>query len=117
MLVKGIDADARGVLNDAVNNQIREVISTVSDTQGRVPQGMREALASFGIKTDKNGVPIIAAASAQPPAPVNAAPASGVSTARARPATRTVVRTGTVQSGPDKGKKVIEYSDGTREIQ
>jgi hypothetical protein len=117
MLVKGIDADARSVLNDAVNNQIREVISTVSDTQGRVPQGMREALASFGIKTDKNGVPIIAPASAQPPAPVNAAPASGVSTARARPATRTVVRTGTVQSGPDKGKKVIEYSDGTREIQ
>ena len=117
MLVKGIDADARGVLNDAVNNQIREVISTVSDTQGRVPQGMREALASFGIKTDKNGVPIIPAASAQPPAPVNAAPASGVSAARARPVTRTVVRTGTMQSGPDKGKKVIEYSDGTREIQ
>ena len=43
--------------------------------------------------------------------------AKRVAAARARPATRTVVRTGTVQSGPDKGKKVIEYSDGTREIQ
>ena len=31
------------------------------------------------------------------------------------PAQKTVVRTGTVTSGPNKGKQVIEYSDGTRE--
>ena len=30
---------------------------------------------------------------------------------------RTVVRTGTVKSGPNAGKRVIEYSDGTREFQ
>ncbi len=30
-------------------------------------------------------------------------------------ATRTVVRTGEVQSGPNKGKRVTEYSDGTKE--
>lgn len=30
---------------------------------------------------------------------------------------RTVVRSGTVNSGDNKGKKVIEYSDGTREYQ
>jgi hypothetical protein len=116
MLVKGIDPEARGILNGAVNTQIKSVLDTVSDTQGRVPQGMREALASFGIKTDKNGVPILgeAAAPSAPPSPAPTA-ASGVSAARAK--TKTVVRTGTVQSGPDKGKKVIEYSDGTREIQ
>jgi hypothetical protein len=116
MLVKGIDPEARGILNGAVNTQIKSVLDTVSDTQGRVPQGMREALASFGIKTDKNGVPILgeAAPSSAPPSPAPTA-ASSVSAARAK--TKTVVRTGTVQSGPDKGKKVIEYSDGTREIQ
>jgi hypothetical protein len=116
MLVKGIDPEARGILNGAVNTQIKSVLDTVSDTQGRVPQGMREALASFGIKTDKNGVPVLgeAAAPSAPPSPAPTA-ASGVSAARAK--TKTVVRTGTVQSGPDKGKKVIEYSDGTREIQ
>jgi hypothetical protein len=117
MLVKGIDAEARGVLNNAVNAQIRNVLGTVSDTQGRVPQGMREALASFGITTDKNGVPVLGASAVSEPSAVVSQPASGVAAARARPATRTVVRTGTVQSGPDKGKKVIEYSDGTREIQ
>lgn len=30
---------------------------------------------------------------------------------------KTVVRTGTVKSGPNAGKRVIEYSDGTREFQ
>jgi len=30
---------------------------------------------------------------------------------------KTVVRSGVVNSGPNKGKKVIEYSDGTREYQ
>ena len=30
-------------------------------------------------------------------------------------ATRTVVRTGEVQNGPNKGKRVTEYSDGTKE--
>lgn len=115
MLVKGIDPEARGILNGAVNTQIKSVLDTVSDTQGRVPQGMREALASFGIKTDKNGVPILSdAAPSAPPSPAPP-PVSGVAAARAK--TKTIVRTGTIQSGPDKGKKVIEYSDGTREIQ
>lgn len=36
----------------------------------------------------------------------------GTSTPKAE---KTVVRTGTVQSGPNAGKQVIEYSDGTRE--
>jgi hypothetical protein len=114
-LVKGIDPEARGILDGAINAQFKMVIDTVSDTQGRVPQGMREALASFGIKTDKNGVPILSdVAPSAPPSPAPT-PVSGVSAARAK--TKTIVRTGTVQSGPDKGKKVIEYSDGTREIQ
>lgn len=30
---------------------------------------------------------------------------------------RTVVRSGTIKSGPNAGKRVVEYSDGTREIQ
>jgi hypothetical protein len=115
LLVKGIDSEARGVLDRAVNVQIKSVVDTISDTQGRVPQGMREALASFGIKTDKNGVPILSdAAPSAPPSPAPP-PVSGVAAARAK--TKTIVRTGTIQSGPDKGKKVIEYSDGTREIQ
>jgi hypothetical protein len=29
--------------------------------------------------------------------------------------TKTIVRQGTVQSGPNQGKRVIEYSDGTKE--
>jgi hypothetical protein len=31
------------------------------------------------------------------------------------PTDKTVVRTGEVQNGPNKGKKIVEYSDGTRE--
>ena len=31
------------------------------------------------------------------------------------PTAKTVVRTGEVQNGPNKGKKIVEYSDGTRE--
>jgi hypothetical protein len=34
----------------------------------------------------------------------------------ARPAEKTVKRTGTITAGPNAGKKVIEYSDGTQEI-
>jgi hypothetical protein len=30
---------------------------------------------------------------------------------------RTVTRQGTIKSGPNTGKRVIEYSDGTRSIQ
>jgi hypothetical protein len=30
---------------------------------------------------------------------------------------KTIVRQGTINDGPDKGKRVIEYSDGTREVQ
>jgi len=33
-----------------------------------------------------------------------------------KPAEKTVKRTGTITSGPNAGKKVIEYSDGTQEI-
>jgi hypothetical protein len=33
-----------------------------------------------------------------------------------KPAEKTVKRTGTITAGPNAGKKVIEYSDGTQEI-
>jgi hypothetical protein len=32
------------------------------------------------------------------------------------PEGKTIARTGTITEGPNKGKKVIEYSDGSREI-
>ena len=31
------------------------------------------------------------------------------------PEVRAVVREGTIKSGPDKGRRVVEYSDGTSE--
>lgn len=67
----------------------------------RAPEETRQAILNriLNIKTDQ----------AQPP------PAAGASGTTA-PA-RTITRQGTVNSGPNAGKKIIEYSDGTREYQ
>ena len=43
--------------------------------------------------------------------------APGAGTSGARSAGKTVTRSGTVTQGPNAGKKVVEYSDGTREYQ
>jgi hypothetical protein len=47
----------------------------------------------------------------------NTAPPAGGAAAPQGGGDRTVVRQGTIKSGPNVGKRVIEYSDGTRSIQ
>lgn len=44
-------------------------------------------------------------------------PSAGAAPGAAQAGARTVVRQGSVTAGPNKGKKIIEYSDGTKEYQ
>jgi GH24 family phage-related lysozyme (muramidase) len=54
----------------------------------------------------------------KPAAGTTAAASSAAPSATApSPSGRTVVRRGTVNSGPNAGKRIVEYSDGTREYQ
>jgi hypothetical protein len=113
---------------DAIYEERRKLatnyVSTVVQQAGKVPPAMIVAASGMGIDITKDGKVSVQrlgkeAGNIPESTPATAAPKpSGVAAVRAGgSSTRTIVRTGTIQSGPDKGKKVIEYSDGTREIQ
>jgi hypothetical protein len=109
---EAIYEERRKLATDYVNSAVK--------LAGKVPPGMIQAASGMGIDITQDGkvtVKRLGKEAGNIPESTPATPKpSGVAAARA-PSTRTIVRTGTVQSGPDKGRKVIEYSDGTREIQ
>jgi hypothetical protein len=92
-------------------------------TTGAYPKWVLDAIPTIPGAKIENNKPVFfnveeATAAAQASAAPQASKPSGVAAARSGGTqAKTIVRTGTIQSGPDKGKKVIEYSDGTREIQ
>jgi len=116
----GTDPKAWEAIYEERRKLATNYVNTVVQQAGKVPPAMIVAASGMGIDISKDGKVTVQrlgkeAGNIPESTPATAKP-SGVAAARAT-STRTIVRTGTVQSGPDKGKKVIEYSDGTREIQ
>ena len=104
--------------------QVQLIVDRYKDpTTGAYPKWVLDAIPTIPGAKVENNKPVFlnleeATAAAQASAASQASKPSGVAAARAGGTqAKTIVRTGTIQSGPDKGKKVIEYSDGTREIQ
>jgi hypothetical protein len=104
------------------HSQVKLIVDRYKDpTTGAYPKWVLDAIPTIPGAKVENNKPVFldlgeATSAAQSTIAPQASKPSGVAAARAS-STRTIVRTGTVQSGPDKGRKVIEYSDGTREIQ
>lgn len=116
----GTDPKAWEAIYEERRKLATNYVNTVVQQAGKVPPAMIVAASGMGIDISKDGKVTVQrlgkeAGNIPESTPATVKP-SGVAAARAT-STRTIVRTGTVQSGPDKGKKVIEYSDGTREIQ
>lgn len=113
---EAIYEERRKLATDYVNSAVK--------LAGKVPPGMIQAASGMGIDITQDGKVTVKRLGKEagnipestPAAAPQAPKPSGVAAARAT-STRTIVRTGTIKSGPDQGKKVIEYSDGTREIQ
>lgn len=104
--------------------QVQLIVDRYKDpTTGAYPKWVLDAIPTIPGARIENNKPVFlnleeATTAAQASAAPQAPKPSGVAAARAGGTqAKTIVRTGTIQSGPDKGKKVIEYSDGTREIQ
>jgi hypothetical protein len=104
--------------------QVQLIVDRYKDpTTGAYPKWVLDAIPTIPGAKIENNKPVFfnveeATAAAQASAAPQASKPSGVAAARSGGTqAKTIVRTGTIQSGPDKGKKVIEYSDGTREIQ
>jgi hypothetical protein len=104
--------------------QVQLIVDRYKDpTTGAYPKWVLDAIPTIHGAKIENNKPVFfnveeATAAAQASAAPQASKPSGVAAARSGGTqAKTIVRTGTIQSGPDKGKKVIEYSDGTREIQ
>jgi len=120
----GTDPKAWEAIYEERRKLATNYVNTVVQQAGKVPPAMIVAASGMGIDISKDGKVTVQRLGKEsgnipestPAAAPQASKPSGVAAARA-PSTRTIVRTGTVQSGPDKGRKVIEYSDGTREIQ
>lgn len=120
----GTDPKAWDTIYEERRKLATNYVNTVVQQAGKVPPAMIVAASGMGIDITRDGKVSVQrlgkeAGNIPESTPATAAPKpSGVAAARAGgSSTRTIVRTGTVQSGPDKGRKVIEYSDGTREIQ
>jgi hypothetical protein len=120
----GTDPKAWEAIYEERRKLANSYVNTVVQQAGKVPPAMIVAASGMGIDISKDGKVTVQRLGKEagnipestPAAAPQASKPSGVAAARAT-STRTIVRTGTVQSGPDKGRKVIEYSDGTREIQ
>lgn len=115
---EAIYEERRKLATDYVNSAVK--------LAGKVPPAMIQAASGMGIDITSDGKVNVKRLGKEagnipestPAAAPQAPKPSGVAAARSGGAqAKTIVRTGTIQSGPDKGKKVIEYSDGTREIQ
>lgn len=120
----GTDPKAWEAIYEERRKLATDYVNTVVKQAGKVPSAMIVAASGMGVEITPDGKVNVKrlgkeAGNVPESAPTATPPASkpsGVAAARAS-STKTIVRTGTVQSGPDKGKKVIEYSDGSREIQ
>ena len=95
-----------GALGQVAVQELNFLQAAVSNLDvGQSPQQLRDNLA----KVRKHYTRWLATTRGEiPPEDKEAAPSS---------AGKTVKRTGVVQSGPNAGKRVIEYTDGTREFQ
>ena len=120
----GTDPKAWDTIYEERRKLATNYVNTVVQQAGKVPPAMIVAASGMGIDITRDGKVSVQrlgkeAGNIPESTPATAAPKpSGVAAARAGgSSTRTIVRTGTIESGPNKGKKVIEYSDGTREIQ
>lgn len=120
-VLKAIDeAKSPAELKSAIRADIKAMRDKVEEVQGRLITGLNpgawKAIARRDpslVTTYKNARDVSdkLMAETQP----NAAPSSTAPSPA--PAQKTIARQGIVNSGPNKGKKVIEYSDGTREYQ